>query len=65
MDSDSTAPVMDGSDFAARWKNIQYLLTRGSPLAHPDFEPSPEVSKQWSIYNLAIIFFCNIFFVRH
>lgn len=27
-----------------RWQSIQYILTRGSPLAHPDFEPSEEVS---------------------
>ncbi len=25
------------------WDNLQKLLTRGSPLAHPDFEPSDEV----------------------
>ena len=28
---------------SGRWRNLQYLLCRGSPLAHPDFEPSPEV----------------------
>ena len=28
---------------AARWSHLQRLLCRGSPLAHPDFEPSDEV----------------------
>ena len=27
-----------------RWDHLQFLLARGSPLAHPDFEPSEEVS---------------------
>lgn len=31
------------TDIPGRWESIQYLLTRGSPLAHPEFEPSEEV----------------------
>lgn len=44
------AQVMDQSESPGpgagpeRWKNLQCLLCRGSPLAHPDFEPSPDVS---------------------
>ena len=34
---------MDVDTSSGRWENIQKLLTRGSPLAHPDFEPSDEV----------------------
>ena len=30
-------------DPPGRWRDIQKLLTRGSPLAHPDFEPSDQV----------------------
>lgn len=29
-----------------RWDGIQKLLTRSSPLAHPDFEPSEEVMRE-------------------
>ena len=29
---------------SGRWDHLQYILCRGSPLAHPDFEPSSEVS---------------------
>ncbi|XP_019851860.1 PREDICTED: NEDD8-activating enzyme E1 catalytic subunit-like isoform X2 [Amphimedon queenslandica] len=38
----STTVPSDGNIPAGRWESIQYLLTRGSPLAHPDFEPSEE-----------------------
>lgn len=30
-------------EFPGRWRDIQKLLTRGSPLAHPEFEPSEQV----------------------
>lgn len=39
----STSVPSGGNIPAGRWESIQYLLTRGSPLAHPDFEPSEEV----------------------
>ncbi len=26
-----------------QWQGLQFLLTRGSPLSHPDFEASPQV----------------------
>ncbi|CAI8022419.1 NEDD8-activating enzyme E1 catalytic subunit [Geodia barretti] len=29
-------------DGEGRWRDVQKLLTRGSPLAHPDFEPSEQ-----------------------
>ena len=38
METDST------EDPPGRWRDIQKLLTRGSPLAHPDFEPSDQVA---------------------
>ena len=30
-------------EFPGRWRDVQKLLTRGSPLAHPEFEPSDQV----------------------
>jgi hypothetical protein len=51
--------VSGGSSIEAeRWANIQCLLCRGSPLAHPEFEPSPDVSsvfvnkgwRDWIVY---------------
>ena len=33
-----------GSELPEKWSHLQKLLCRGSPLAHPDFEPSDEVS---------------------
>jgi ubiquitin-activating enzyme E1 C len=29
-------------EFPGRWRDVQKLLTRGSPLAHPEFEPSDQ-----------------------
>ena len=29
-----------------KWQPLQYLLTRGSPLCHPDFEASSQVRKK-------------------
>ena len=41
----SASMETDTSDdeFPGRWRDIQKLLTRGSPLAHPEFEPSEQV----------------------
>ena len=30
-------------EFPGRWRDVQKLLTRGSPLVHPEFEPSDQV----------------------
>ena len=35
---------MDQQGGYEKWTSLQSLLCRGSPLAHPDFEPSSEVS---------------------
>ena len=40
MDTMETDRVQE---IPGRWGSIQKLLTRGSPLAHPEFEPSDEV----------------------
>ena len=40
---------------AARWSHLQRLLCRGSPLAHPDFEPSDEVRVRMLIEDRKII----------
>ena len=38
MDVDQPSPAA-----IARWSGLQKVLSRGSALAHPDFEPSVEV----------------------
>lgn len=32
------------TDWSGRWTHVKKLLERGGPFAHPDFEPSVEVS---------------------
>ncbi len=36
--------ALESSD--EQWQGLQFLLTRGSPLSHPDFEASPQVCVQ-------------------
>jgi len=31
-------------DWSGRWCHVQKFLERTGPFAHPDFEPSPEVT---------------------
>ena len=39
----SQVEQINSSRMSGRWDHLQYVLCRGSPLAHPDFEPSAEV----------------------
>lgn len=32
------------SDWSGRWNHVRKFVERGGPFAHPDFEPSTEVS---------------------
>lgn len=42
MDQTAGAEQAQSQDNSGRWAHLQKLLCRGSPLAHPDFEPSEE-----------------------
>ena len=35
-----------------RWNHLQTVLTRSSPLAHPEFEPSEEVRLEFVLHSL-------------
>ena len=48
---------MDVDTSSGRWENIQKLLTRGSPLAHPDFEPSDEVLMIYTQLTFKLFYF--------
>ena len=37
------SPLGSSSSQDDRWNHLQTILTRSSPLAHPEFEPSEEV----------------------
>ena len=37
------SPVNSAVSQDERWNNLQTVLTRTSPLAHPEFEPNEEV----------------------
>ena len=43
MDQTAGVEQPKPEDSSGRWEHLQKLLCRGSPLAHPDFEPSEEV----------------------
>ena len=43
MSVDSSKSDSD-SDWSGRWNHVRKLLERSGPFAHPDFEPSSEVS---------------------
>ena len=43
MDQTAGIEQPQPQDSSGRWAHLQKLLCRGSPLAHPDFEPSEEV----------------------
>lgn len=34
---------MDTNDWPDRWNHVRKLIERGGPLAHPEFEPNPEL----------------------
>ena len=40
---DDDAPRKVPKEIPGRWDGIKKILTRTSPLAHPDFEPSEDV----------------------
>ena len=37
------------ADIPGRWSHVSKLLERAGPLAHPEFQPNPEVIKATSI----------------
>ena len=37
------SPLGSSTSQDERWSHLQTILTRSSPLAHPEFEPSEEV----------------------
>ena len=37
------SPLSSSASSDDRWNHLQTVLTRSSPLAHPEFEPSEEV----------------------
>lgn len=41
----------DPHNWPGRWNHLQKLLVRGGPLAHPDFEPGPEVNISYNYLN--------------
>ena len=43
METDGEGGGGGEEELPGRWRDLQKLLTRGSPLAHPDFEPSDQV----------------------
>ena len=53
-------------EIPGRWRDVQKLLTRGSPLAHPDFEPSDQVCSSVVVVPtlLTYILFC-VYVFRH
>ena len=34
---------VEGCEWEGRWNHVQKLLLRSGPLAHPEFEPGPQV----------------------
>ena len=41
----STASSREMTDIPGRWSHVSKLLERAGPLAHPEFQPNPEVRK--------------------
>ena len=35
--------VVDENESGERWADVERLLNRNGPMAHPDFEPGPDV----------------------
>ena len=40
------SPLSSSTSSDDRWNHLQTVLTRSSPLAHPEFEPSEEVRSE-------------------